>query len=81
MMMMMMMMMVDRSPGGRDVYVGRNNKGNETVSHTIAGPNDLWFHVTGAPGSHTLMRMQSGEDATGEDLQFAADLACFYSRR
>ena len=70
-----------RAPSGLDVFVGRNNRGNEIVSHTLARDGDVWFHVRGAPGAHVLLRLPAGRDATPEDMQFAADLAAYYSRR
>lgn len=69
-----------RSPSGLEVFVGRNNRGNEIVSHTLARDNDVWFHVRGAPGAHVLLRLPPGRDAAAEDMQFAADLAAYYSR-
>ena len=70
-----------RAPSGTDVFVGRNNRGNEIVSHTLARDDDVWFHVRGAPGAHVLLRLPPGQDAAQEDMQFAADLAAYYSRR
>ena len=69
-----------RAPSGLDVFVGRNNRGNEIVSHTLARDGDVWFHVRGAPGAHVLLRLPAGRDAAAEDMQFAADLAAYYSR-
>ncbi|GFR44448.1 hypothetical protein Agub_g5659, partial [Astrephomene gubernaculifera] len=83
------------SPGGFTVLVGRNNKQNDVISSQIAADDDLWFHVRGLPGSHTLLRVTSGSSASSsssssssrpqagpseDDIQFAADLAAFYSR-
>ncbi len=47
----------------------------------MAADSDLWFHVRGMPGSHTLLRAPRGSPEPGEpDLQFAADLATFFSK-
>jgi predicted ribosome quality control (RQC) complex YloA/Tae2 family protein len=42
------------APSGSTVLVGRNNRGNETLTHDMASNHDLWFHVRGIPGSHTV---------------------------
>lgn len=69
------------SPGGLAVLVGRNNKQNDVLSHQVANPRDLWMHVRGIPGSHTLLRLPPGaQDAAQEDLQFAANLAAYFSK-
>ncbi|GIL89674.1 hypothetical protein Vretimale_16652 [Volvox reticuliferus] len=69
------------SPGGFTVLVGRNNKQNDVLSTQVAKDDDLWFHVRGMPGSHTLLRVsRGGLEPTDVDVQFAADLAAFFSR-
>lgn len=39
------------SPGGCIVLVGRNRRGNEHLSLTIARGNDIWMHSRGCPGT------------------------------
>ncbi|GLI67503.1 hypothetical protein VaNZ11_011705 [Volvox africanus] len=69
------------SPGGFTVLVGRNNKQNDVLSTQVAQDDDLWFHVRGMPGSHTLLRVsRGGPEPTDVDVQYAADLAAFFSR-
>ena len=41
---------------------------------------DLWFHTQEIPGSHVLLRLDPGTVPQEKDLQFAADLAAFYSQ-
>jgi predicted ribosome quality control (RQC) complex YloA/Tae2 family protein len=38
------------SPGGCIVFVGRNRRGNDNLSMTIARGNDIWMHSRGCPG-------------------------------
>jgi hypothetical protein len=38
------------SPGGCIVLVGRNRRGNENLSLSIARGNDIWMHSRGSPG-------------------------------
>lgn len=44
------------------------------------GQGDLWMHVRGLPGSHTVIKVPAGQQPGQQDLQFAADLAAFYSK-
>lgn len=39
------------SPGGCIVLVGRNRRGNEHLSMSIARGNDVWMHSRGCPGT------------------------------
>jgi predicted ribosome quality control (RQC) complex YloA/Tae2 family protein len=68
------------APSGKEVLVGRNSRGNEAVSLSIGKDQDVWFHVRGAPGAHVILRQQPGQEASDEDLQYAADLAAFHSK-
>jgi hypothetical protein len=68
------------SPGGFVVLVGRNNKQNDILSHRIAKPGDVWMHVRGMPGSHTVIKVPTGQQPEQQDLQFAADLAAWFSK-
>uniref|UniRef100_A0A383VBP0 NFACT RNA-binding domain-containing protein n=1 Tax=Tetradesmus obliquus TaxID=3088 RepID=A0A383VBP0_TETOB len=68
------------SPGGFTVLVGRNNKQNDVLSHQVAKPGDIWMHVRGMPGSHTVIRVEAGREPDQGDLQFAADLAAWFSK-
>ena len=68
------------APSGKIVLCGRNSRGNEAVSLHLSQPQDVWFHVRGAPGSHVVLRQQPGAIASDEDMQFAADLAAFHSK-
>lgn len=54
------------------IYVGRNSKENDKITFEIAKPNDMWFHVKDAPGSHVLVKC---ENITDEIILYAAKLA------
>ncbi len=66
------------TPGGFTVLVGRNAKENELLLR-LAGPEDLWFHAQGAPGSHVILKTE-GKNPSLEDLLFAASLAAYHSK-
>ncbi len=65
---------------GYEVVVGRNNKENELVTHKLARSEDLWFHVQGYPGSHTLLRAKNKTEVPYEDILEAAAIAAKNSK-
>ncbi len=69
-----------RTPSGFEILIGRNNRQNDQLTFRLAGDYDLWFHAQEIPGSHVLMRIEPGAVTDEADLQFAADLAAYYSR-
>ncbi|MFB2896689.1 NFACT family protein [Aerosakkonemataceae cyanobacterium BLCC-F50] len=69
-----------QTPSGFELLVGRNNRQNDYLTFRLAGDYDLWFHTQEIAGSHVLMRLEPGMVAEEADLQYAADLAAYYSR-
>lgn len=68
------------SPSGHKVLVGRNRRDNEAICFALSKPTDIWMHARGCPGAHVLLCNRRGSpEVTDDDLQFAADLAAFYS--
>lgn len=68
------------SPSGHRVLVGRNRRDNEAICFKLSKPTDIWMHARGCPGAHVLLCVRRGSpDVKDDDLQFAADLAAFYS--
>lgn len=61
-----------------DIYVGKNNKQNDYLTHKKAKKNDLWFHVKDAPGSHVILK-NDNRDFTNNALLTAAKVAAKYS--
>ncbi len=66
------------SPSGYRVLCGRNNLQNDLLTFRIAEKGDLWFHTKGVPGSHVIL-VCGGEEPSGEDYTFAAEIAARYS--
>ncbi len=67
--------------GSYEVWVGRNAEANAKLLR-ISKPDDLWFHVKGAPGSHALLRVQKrGEQVPQKAIEEAAQIAAYYSSR
>ena len=50
------------------------------ITHTIASKHDLWLHAKGVPGSHVIIRTQPGQHPDVDDIQYAANLAAYFSR-
>lgn len=67
-----------KTEDGFDIYVGKNNKQNDYLTHKKAKKNDLWFHVKDAPGSHVILK-NNNKDFTNNSLLTAAKLAAKYS--
>lgn len=77
---------VDRRPfrrftstDGLPILIGRNASENDELTFGLAKSDDLWFHASGIPGSHVVVRMEKGTDPPPETVQDAATLALFYS--
>nr|WP_277875333.1 NFACT RNA binding domain-containing protein [Alkalinema sp. FACHB-956] len=68
------------TPAGFELLIGRNNRQNDQLTFRTAGDYDLWFHTQEIPGSHVLLRIPPGSVPDEADLQFAADLAAYYSQ-
>jgi len=63
------------SPDGYTVYYGRTNTQNEHLLRHIAGPDDLWLHVQGAPGGHVVVKRQGKGAIPRKTIETAAHLA------
>ena len=66
---------------GWEVWIGKNNEGNDYLTHRLAHGEDYWFHARGAPGSHVVLRRGSGKNEPSKaTLTEVASWAAFYSR-
>lgn len=61
------------------IYVGKNNKQNDYIVSKLARDEDLWFHTHNCAGSHVLLRIEAGQEATDEIIFECAKLAKEYS--
>jgi predicted ribosome quality control (RQC) complex YloA/Tae2 family protein len=67
--------------GGWEVIVGRSRQENDEITFHVSKPKDIFFHVSSAPGSHTIMRVQGRAGAPSkEDIEEAASIAAYYSK-
>lgn len=67
-----------KTEDGFDIFVGKNNRQNDYLTHKKAKKNDLWFHVKDAPGSHVILK-NDNRDFTNNALLTAAKVAAKYS--
>ena len=65
---------------GYTILIGKNNLQNEKLTCKIAKPDDVWFHLKNAPGSHVILKTaEHGGQITKHSVECAAALAAWYS--
>lgn len=70
-----------RTKEGWEVWIGRNNRGNDHLTHRLARPEDYWMHVHGAAGSHVVLRRGKGPNEPSKaTLEEVAAWAAFFSQ-
>ncbi len=67
------------SSGRYKILCGKNNSQNDYLTHKLASKGDIWFHVKGMAGSHTVL-FCNGEEPQAEDFTEAATIAAVYSK-
>lgn len=66
---------------GWEVLIGRSAEDNDYLSLKVAKGRDLWLHVGGGtPGSHVVVRNETGGEPPREIVEKAAQLAAWYSK-
>jgi predicted ribosome quality control (RQC) complex YloA/Tae2 family protein len=65
---------------GLEIWVGKNDEGNDVLTTRLARGNDLFFHLEGSPGSHVILRTEGKTDPPSESLLDAAELAVAFSK-
>jgi predicted ribosome quality control (RQC) complex YloA/Tae2 family protein len=71
---------VYKTVDGLEIWVGKNDDGNDVLTTRLARGNDLFFHLEGSPGSHVILRTEGKSDPPGESLLDAAELAVEFSK-
>lgn len=66
--------------GGWEVLAGKTEADNDRLSLKLARPDDWWFHVSGHPGSHVVLRVPDGRKPDRETLRSAAAIAAYHSK-
>lgn len=63
---------------GGTVFIGRNNRQNEYLTHRFAKPTDIWFHTLQIQGSHVILRPDG--EPSDDLLTKVAQFAAYYSK-
>ncbi len=58
--------------------VGKNNRQNAYLTHSLGKPNEWWFHTQAMAGAHVLVRSDA-EQLSETTIRTAAQLASYYS--
>ncbi|MCP4571598.1 MAG: DUF814 domain-containing protein [bacterium] len=67
--------------GRWEVWVGRNNRENDELTHRASHVKDLWFHAQGVTGSHVILRTGGRPDLVPRAVvEKAAALAALHSK-
>jgi predicted ribosome quality control (RQC) complex YloA/Tae2 family protein len=69
-----------RTSDGLEVWVGKNDEGNDILSTRLARGNDLFFHLEGDPGSHVVLRTGGPGEPPQASVLEAAELAVNFSK-
>ena len=69
-----------RTQDGLEIWVGRNDEGNDYLTTRLARGNDLFFHLDGYPGSHVILRTEGRLDPSPRALLDACELAVHFSK-
>jgi len=68
-----------QSAEGLTILSGRSKDENLELTFKVARGNDLWLHVKGRPGSHTIILLPPKKSASLETLLDAANLCILHS--
>jgi predicted ribosome quality control (RQC) complex YloA/Tae2 family protein len=64
-----------------EVWVGKDSASNDLLTTRYSAQNDLWFHVRGASGSHTVLKISDKKNPPDKKfIQCAASIAAYYSK-
>jgi predicted ribosome quality control (RQC) complex YloA/Tae2 family protein len=66
---------------GYKIWVGKNAQRNDELTLKYSYKEDLWLHAKDVPGSHVIIKYQSGKNFPKDVIERAAQLAAFHSRR
>jgi predicted ribosome quality control (RQC) complex YloA/Tae2 family protein len=66
---------------GYKIWIGKNAQHNDTLTLKHTFKEDLWLHAKDVPGSHVVIKHQSGKNFPKDVIERAAQLAAFNSKR
>ena len=66
---------------GYEVWVGKDSSSNDLLTMKFAKQSDLWFHVSGYSGSHTVLKIpEELESVPKEVIEIAASICAYFSK-
>ncbi|MGV3505344.1 MAG: NFACT RNA binding domain-containing protein [Adhaeribacter sp.] len=66
---------------GFKILVGKGARQNDELTQKHTHKDDLWLHAKDVPGSHVVVKYQSGRAFPEPVIEKAAQLAAWYSKR
>ncbi len=61
--------------------MGKDSSANDLLTMKFTKQKDLWFHVSGYSGSHTVLKLPEGIDLIPKDIiQITASICAYYSK-
>jgi len=70
-----------QSSSGLEILVGQDDESNDELTFRVAHANDIWMHISGAPGSHVILRCNEDKAAPDKtSVREAAALAAWFSK-
>jgi len=63
-----------------EVWVGKDSASNDLLTMKYSAQNDLWFHVRGFSGSHTVLKTGSKKEIDKKHIIVAAAISAYYSK-
>lgn len=63
-----------------EVWVGKDSATNDLLTMKHSAQNDLWFHVRGFSGSHTVLKTGNKKEIDKKYILSAASIAAYYSK-
>lgn len=63
---------------GFKVLIGKNNLQNDNITFRVANKQDMWLHVSGATGSHTIIK-SNGKNIPSSIVCSVASYSAYYS--
>jgi predicted ribosome quality control (RQC) complex YloA/Tae2 family protein len=65
---------------GFKALAGKTDTDNDYLTMKIASANDYWFHITGKPGSHVIIKNSEDLTPPRDILYKAASIAAWHSK-
>ncbi len=70
-----------KSSAGLEIWVGKNDEGNDILTTKLSRGRDLFFHLDASPGSHVVLRAEGSKTPPQEAILEASELAVHFSKQ